>query len=200
MTAAARQLVAAPDLIRPVIGYRLWRLGEDGLWSAYIDERWCRGVHTAVCRAAAGSHKDAAPGRDCTCGIYAWYEPCPTLGWAATRHLVAGAVALWGEIELHPFGMRARDAMVVALVTPPWQRTKWRRLMRVADDLECEAVPVRRLEEAALHHGAALPQDMAPSPRGSRVGYAVEQRLGAPAGSGWRASSLISQTSRRSDA
>jgi hypothetical protein len=192
MTADARLASLAPDLIQPVVGYRLWRLGVDGLWSPYVEDRWTPGVHTAVCRAQAPGHDDAAPGHDCSCGIYAWYEPCLILGWAATRHLVAGAVALWGEIELHPFGMRAREAMVVALVAPPWHRTKWRRLMDVARDLDVDAGPARRLQTEALRHGALLPDGMAPTPRTTRVGYAVDQGLGARAGSGWRGSSLAS--------
>jgi hypothetical protein len=151
-----------------------------------------RGVHTAVCRAHGPVHDDAVPGHDCSCGIYAWYEPCLILAWAATRHLVAGAVAVWGEIELHPFGMRARDAMVIALVTPPWRRTKRRRLIDVARDLDVDTVPARRLRSEALRHGAPLPPGMVPKPRGTRVGDAVEQRLGASAGSGWQKSSLVS--------
>jgi hypothetical protein len=192
MTADPPLAGVAADLIQPVLGYRLWRLGMDALWSPYVEDRWTRGVHTAVCRAQAAVHDDAAPGHDCSCGIYAWYEPCLILGWAATRHLVAGAVALWGEIELHPFGMRAREAMVVALVAPPWHRTKWRRLMDVARDLDVDAVPARRLQTEALRHAAPVPAGMAPTPRGTRVGYAVDQRLGPSAGSGWRTSSLVS--------
>jgi hypothetical protein len=190
----------APDLVQPVVGYRLWRLDEDGLCSPYIAERWKRGVHTAVCRAEDAAHDDAVPGHDCTCGIYAWYEPCLILGWAATRHLVAGAVALWGEIELHPFGMRARQAMVVALAVPPWRGTKWRRIMNVARDLDVDAVPARRVKAEALRHGAPVPPGMAPKPRATRVGYAVDQHLGASAGPGWRASSLITSARRRADA
>jgi hypothetical protein len=34
---------------------------------------------------------------------------------------------------------------------------------------------------------------MAPGPAATRIGYAVTQRLGAGAGSGWRASSMIAQ-------
>ena len=185
--------LVAPDLVDPVVGYRLWRLGDDGLWSPYVEERWGRGVHTAICRAERSDHPAAAPAHDCSCGIHAWYEPCPTLSWAATRHLVAGAVALWGDIELHPFGMRAARGMIVALALPPWHGTKPRRILEVATELEIEAVPARQLEAVALEHGAPVPDGMAPEPRASRAAYAVEQRL-AEAQSGWRPSSLVSRT------
>jgi hypothetical protein len=184
----------APDLVEPVIGYRLWRLGEGSLWSPYVEERWDRGVHTAVCRAERRDHAEPAPAHDCSCGIHAWYEPCPTLSWAATRHLVAGAIALWGAIELHPFGMRAEHGMIVALALPPWHGTKPRRIVEIAAALEVDAVPARRLEAVALEHGKPIPPGMAPQPRASRAAYAVEQRLRESDGTGWRPSSLVSRT------
>jgi hypothetical protein len=183
----------APDLVQPVIGYRLWRLDDDALWSPYVEERWARGVHTAVCRAERGDHADPAPAHDCSCGIHAWYEPCPTLSWAATRHLVAGAIALWGDLELHPFGMRAARGMIVALALPPWNGPKPRRIVEMASALEVEAVPVRRLEAAALEYGAPIPPGMAPQPRASRAAYAVEQRMRESEAGGWRPSSLVSR-------
>jgi hypothetical protein len=186
--------VLAPDLVQPVIGYRLWRLGDEGLHSPYVDEEWRRGVHTAVCRAERRDHAEPAPAHDCSCGIHAWYEPCPTLSWTATRHLVAGAVALWGDIELHPFGMRAGRGMIVALALPPWSGTKPRRILEVAADLDVDAVPMRHLEPAALAHGAPIPPGMAPAPRASRAEYAVEERLGRPHDGGWGPSSLVSRT------
>jgi hypothetical protein len=193
MSAGPGEMVA-PDLVNAVIGYRLWRLGDDALWSPYVEERWDRGVHGAVCRADRAQHTEPAPAHDCSCGIHAWYEPCPTLSWAATRHLVAGAVALWGDIELHPFGMRAARGMVVALALPPWHGTKPRRIAEMAAALDIEAVPARRLEAVALEHGGPVPHGMAPEPRASRAAYAVEQRFAENAGGGWRPSSLVSRT------
>jgi hypothetical protein len=183
----------APDLVQPVIGYRLWRLDDEALWSPYVEERWERGVHEAVCRADRGDHTEPAPAHDCSCGIHAWYEPCPTLSWAATRHLVAGAIALWGDMELHPFGMRAARGMIVALALPPWNGPKPRRIVEIANALEVEAVPARRLEAAALEHGAPIPPGMAPEPRASRAAYAVEQRMRESDTAGWRPSSLVSR-------
>ena len=193
MTAGRPGEMPAPDLVQPVIGYRLWRLGDDdALYSPYVEERWQRGVHTATCRAERADHDEPAPGPDCSCGLHAWYEPCPTLSWAATRHLVAGAVALWGDIELHPFGMRAERGMVLALALPPWSGTKPRRITELAAMLDVEAVPARRLEAVARRHGAPIPPGLAPEPRASRAAYAVEQRL-ADADSAWRPSSLVSR-------
>ncbi len=194
MTPDAAGGAFAPDLVQPVIGYRLWRLGDDALYSPYVDERWARGVHTASCRADRGAHHDAPPAHDCTCGIHAWYEPCPTLSWATTRHLVAGAVALWGAMELHPFGMRAERGMIVALALPPWNGPKPRRIVELASELDIDAVPIRRLEATALEHGAPIPAGMAPVPRAGRAALAVEQRFLEADTGGWRPSSLVSRT------
>jgi hypothetical protein len=195
MSAGRPGEMQAPDLVQPVIGYRLWRLGDDALYSPYVEERWGRGVHAAVCRAERGDHAEAAPAHDCSCGIHAWYEPCPTLSWAATRHLVAGAIALWGDMELHPFGMRAARGMIVALALPPWNGPKPRRIVEMANALDVEVVPARRLEAVALTHGAPVPDGMAPEPRASRAAYAVEQRLAeARREDPWRPSSLVSRT------
>jgi hypothetical protein len=153
---------AAPDLIEPVIGYRQWRLRGDALWSVYLDMPWCRGVNTARCASAAGDHDEAAPAHACTCGIYAWYRPCPRLG-SAAPHLVAGAVVLWGAMELHPTGMRAEHAMVVGLALPLTSGAKRRRVTAAASALEVPAVPARQLAAAALACGRPLPRALVPS-------------------------------------
>jgi hypothetical protein len=153
---------AAPDLIEPVIGYRQWRLRGGALCSPYFDMSWRRGVNTARC-AAPGGHGEAAPGHACTCGIHAWYRPCPRLASAATGDLVAGAIVVWGAVELHPTGMRAEHAMVVALALPVVSRTKRRRVREVASTLEVPAVPARLLAAAALACGRPIGRALVPA-------------------------------------
>lgn len=151
----------APDLIHPVVGFRLWRFEEGALWSPYFRERWSRGRHTATCRAASGQrHAGPSPAHTCTCGIYAWYRPCPRLAYACTTSLVGGAVVLWGLIELHAGGMRAQYAMVVALALPLSRGAKRRSILAVADALEVETVPARELAAAAGAHGAPVPREL----------------------------------------
>jgi hypothetical protein len=153
MDAATVLAARAPDLVEPVIGYRQWRLHDGMLWSPFAEFRWERGVNTARCT-VGGGHPEPAPGHACACGIYAWYRPCPRLG-SATPHLVPGAVAVWGEVELHATGLRAQYAAIVALVLP-WWRGKRRQVVELADALEVDAVPARRLREAALGHGLPI--------------------------------------------
>ena len=159
----------APDLISPVIGFRQWRLRDDALWSLHAEDRWARGLLTARCL-GDDAHDDPAPLNGCTCGFYAWYAPTPRTASAATADLVAGAVALWGRVELHAHGMRAQHAMVVALALPLSWGAKRRRLLAVADALEVPTVPARRLKRAALEHGDVIsrsmrPQDTTPNKR-----------------------------------
>jgi hypothetical protein len=152
----------APDLMHPVLGFRLWRVEDDALWSPYADHRWGRGRQTARCIAGPRrAHAGPSPGHACTCGIYA---PCPRLASAATSDLVGGAVALWGQLELHPTGVRAQHAMVVALALPFSRWAKRQRILAVARALEVEAVPARRLVATASAYGAPVPRELVPRP------------------------------------
>ena len=158
---SALETARAPDLVEPLIGYRQWRLHRTTLRSPFVDYEWVRGVNTARCDLGA-PHAERAPGRTCVCGLHAWYRPCPRLGYA-TPDLVAGVVVMWGEIELHPTGMRAQHAAIVALALPLARTSKRSAVLDVAGALEVEAVPARRLTAAALGHGRALASGMAPA-------------------------------------
>ncbi len=130
------------------------------------EHRWDAGVQTARCTA----HDHVAPQNGCTCGIYAWYDPPARGASAGTSELVAGAVALWGQLELHARGMRAEHAVLVALALPLSRGAKRRRLVAAADALGVPAVPARRLATAASAHGAPIarwmrPPDLEPNKR-----------------------------------
>jgi hypothetical protein len=122
------------------------------------DDRWDGDVRIARCAA----HGHPAPQNGCTCGIYAWYDPPARSASAATAELVAGAVALWGQIELHAHGMRAEHAVLVALALPLSRGAKRRRLVAAADAIGVPAVPARRLAPTAAAHGAPIPRRMRP--------------------------------------
>ncbi|MGA2009251.1 MAG: hypothetical protein ABSH51_01770, partial [Solirubrobacteraceae bacterium] len=149
-----------PDLVTAVIGFRQWRLIGSELWSLRGSDHWEPGLQTAVCDAA--THPGPAPAKGCTCGIHAWYDPTPRGASAATRDLVAGAVALWGTIELHAHGMRAEHGVVVALALPYSWGVKRRRILAAADAFGVVAVPARTLKAAALAHGEVIPRRMRP--------------------------------------
>ncbi|MCU0257970.1 MAG: SCP2 sterol-binding domain-containing protein [Solirubrobacteraceae bacterium] len=138
----------APDLAEALIGYRAWRIDAAGRlypWTLAPAGPWVPGVNTAVCHMAdfdpsrrLTPHKP--PGRRCMCGIYALASPSdPRLHGRGGQ--VIGAIAVWGDVEVHRTGFRAEHAAVVALAEPG-----------------PEAGPAVRAaaREAAQHHGVAL--------------------------------------------
>jgi len=150
----------APDLADAVIGYRQWRLNEWGLTSPFHDYAWEKGVNTALCARRPG-HLEHAPAHSCGCGLHAWYRPAPRLG-HATPALVGGAIAMWGDVELHPTGLRSQYACVVALVLPWIGTSKRRRVTRVGELLEVEIVPLNALTVAAERYGKPVSDALVP--------------------------------------
>jgi hypothetical protein len=115
---------AAPDLVDPIVGFRQWRLSEAALWSLYSGVRWSTTELRATC--SPGRHDPTlAPSKGCSCGIYACYDPCPLMAPAGTPDFVAGAVVVWGRVEVHATGMRAEHARIVGpgTATDVWRQT-----------------------------------------------------------------------------
>jgi hypothetical protein len=156
----------APDLVEPVIGYRQWRLADMGLQSIACDEVWREPTLDARCR-VGGHPQETAPASGCSCGVHAWYEPCPRTASAPTRDYVAGAVVLWGAIELHVTGMRAQHCRIVALALPLSRWAKRDRVMDVAEHLGVPAVRHRDLTTILGERGAPVPAGLRPRPRGA---------------------------------
>jgi hypothetical protein len=158
-----------PDLIEPIIGYREWVIIGEELLSPLARMRWdagpMRAECLALCRRAGGlwrrpsPHHVPAPDSDCVCGIYALFAPHDRRG-RDPLALVRGAVVLWGRIEVHAgAGMRAEFARIVALALPsPPSRPG--PVLRVAQLLGVEAVPVEQLTQAAAAHGQPLPPSL----------------------------------------
>lgn len=165
MRVNTRSTDVAPDLIAPVTGFRQWRLSDEGLRSMLYDEPWPRATLTARCRAHAHPADDA-PLTECSCGVYAWYRPCPRTASAGSADLVAGAVVLWGRVEAHAIGMRGEHCRIVALALPLSRGRKRERLRAVAHRLRVPAVPHRALREVAAIYGAPVPEQLIP-PRAS---------------------------------
>jgi hypothetical protein len=158
----AEPLPSAPDLVDPIIGYRQWRLLDGTLKSMFIAEDWLAASRHAGCY--AGRHEPAdAPAKDCSCGIYAYYDPVPRMASAGTRELVGGVIVLWGRVELHATGMRAEHARLVALELPLSRARKRREVVAAAQRLGVVAVPHHKLSATALRHGLPLGREMRPS-------------------------------------
>lgn len=106
-------------------------LVEGALTSLFNDTPWQRAHLSAHCDSRE-HHPEVVPDHACSCGIYAYYDPCPRTASAVTRDLVAGAVVMWGRVELHGSGLRAEHAQIVALELPLSLGTKRRSVLEVA--------------------------------------------------------------------
>ncbi len=151
----------APDLIHPIIGYRQWRLVDGALTSLFNDTRWERAHLYARCD-SRDHHPEIVPDHACSCGIYAYYDPCPRTASAVTRDLVAGAVVMWGRVELHGTGLRAEHAQIVALELPLSAGPKRHSVLEVAEGLGVVAVPHRQLRSVAGEQGVPLDRSLRP--------------------------------------
>jgi hypothetical protein len=161
----------APDLARPIIGYRDWVQVGDEILSPLARTRWTAEPMQAEClpscRGARGlwrtasAHPGPAPDPGCVCGIYALFEPSRP-GRRERLALVRGAVVLWGRIELHQRGMRAEFARIVTLALPSSRRHA-AAVARIAELLDVEAVRARDLPAAALAYGEPLEPTLIPT-------------------------------------
>jgi hypothetical protein len=152
---------AAPDLIHPVVGYRQWRMHEGEVRSVHTWDRWKPGAMTARCHATT-RHAEPPPVNGCSCGFYARYSPFARTASAGTPDLVAGAVALWGRLELHPHGLRGEHAQIIALALPILPGPKRRRVQEAARAMGVPAVPARQLRATAERQGAPIPSALRP--------------------------------------
>jgi hypothetical protein len=150
----------APDLIVPLVGFRQWRLVGGMPTSVYDRTPWPEGQLTATCDRGHGAPE--VPAKDCSCGVYAYYDPCPRTASAATADLVGGAVVVWGRIEAHIYGMRGEHARIVALELPLSRGRKRQAVIAAAERLGVPAVPHRSLKPVALEHGAVLQPSLRP--------------------------------------
>ena len=150
----------APDFIVPVVGFRQWRLVDGMPTSMYDGAAWPEGSITAGCD--RGHNPADVPVKDCSCGVYAYYDPCPRTASAATPDLIGGAVVVWGRVEAHIYGMRGEHARIVAFELPLSRGRKRRAVIEAAQRLGVPAVPHRSLKSVALEHGEVLAPALRP--------------------------------------
>lgn len=149
-----------------VIGYRSWRLADWVLAPVSYGDPWRPGINRAVCKVddtalglysrmlgretttAPARHK--APHQNCRCGLYAYHD-LP----ANSEGVVVGAVAAWGDLQVHCNGFRAEHAQIVALVEADG-------LTEVAELYGVPLVPRSMLTMEAHQHGSPLPVSLRP--------------------------------------
>jgi glycine cleavage system H protein len=117
------------------------------------------------------------------CGLYALVDPADRrLDFRADQ--AVGAIAAWGDMEVHRSGFRAEHACITALALPDRADHDQRLALELA--AERYGVPLvapQRLSAEALRHGAPLPDDLWgpepvwPAPRRSEA----DRRASTPA-------------------
>lgn len=160
--------MTAPDFIEPLIGFRAWHLDPDGSlvpWSLQGAGAWQPGVNTAECHAGK-DHQPPATG--CMCGLYALATACDHRLHGRDGQIV-GAIAAWGDIELHRTGFRAQHAAIVALARP---HGRHEAAERAAARHEVPLVEFDELEVTVRGHGRpidpSLLEDDRPQPERHR--------------------------------
>jgi hypothetical protein len=156
----------APDLIAPVIGYRDWRVTEDGLTSPHTGAVWLEHTMHATCLPTRVEDlirpEHDAPHPGCSCGIHAYYALEDRASKVDYRG-VCGVVSLWGRLEAHEDGMRAEWARVEALgVYQRWSRRQTRAVLDVASQLGCDVYDLADLPVVASRYGSELPEIVLP--------------------------------------
>jgi hypothetical protein len=153
---------AEPVYSQAAIGYRSWGVAPDGaLRSTGLGgTRWRRGPNVAYC-GAGGEHD--APHALCGCGLYARHDPPE--GVEARSPWIPGAVAVRGRVLVHHDGMRAEEAVIVALAVPlDPHPADLRRAEAVADRYGVPLVPYDELRAEAECYGAPVPLAERPDP------------------------------------
>jgi hypothetical protein len=163
---------AAPDYVEPLVGWRLWLVGETPfgmrLRSVFPETEWqpCQAVRAAcLARHAlriswpfthrAGRH--AAPDTNCTCGLYAarpeWL--LKHLNDHEARYVI-GRVMLWGEVVECEQGWRGACAYPAHLYVPRLATDDGpAAVQKRAHALEVYGVPVEQTSDVALELLAA---------------------------------------------
>jgi glycine cleavage system H protein len=151
--------VNAPDFLEAVVGYRAWHVEPDGRlrpWT-FTSLAWEPGVNEAVC---ARDVRHQPPVADCMCGLYALTDPADRrLDFRADQ--AVGAIAAWGDMEVHRTGFRAEHASITALALPDRADHDQRVALELAARrYGVSLVPPEQLSAEALRHGTPLPDDL----------------------------------------
>jgi hypothetical protein len=162
----------------PLLAYRAFRADAYARLRAWnLSYAWSPGVNRARC-VTCNSHR--APVHNCECGLYGRFgsahvpefDDYPRQEKHTGFVYVLGAVALWGQVEVHADGARAEYAAIVAVARPdaaalrddPEADAYLALLDRVADRYDVPLVPRASLEFEALRWGDPVTPDLKPDP------------------------------------
>lgn len=172
-----------------IVGFRIWSIDAFGALrpQSVNHAPWVPGLNVAGCaRQQMGlvfylwnnsgyggvpPEKHKAPHKNCECGLYARFdvESLPLIDYesvATGTPFVAGAIAAWGDVQVHRDGFRAEKACVVALAMPEAAPPELRDLLaRIGKRYHAPVVPRAMLAQEAALHGSPLPEEAKPARR-----------------------------------
>lgn len=156
-----------PTFSECVIGYRQWRVDDWVLSPLSVGKPWRPGVNHARCQqnpfvihlgyAEPAMQEHKAPHQECACGIYAYHDPD---GLVSGAGVVLGAIAAWGDLQVHHGGFRAEHAQIVALVDGDMGAAG--DLTEIAKFYGVPLIGRDLLTMEAERHGQPLPVDVRP--------------------------------------
>lgn len=157
-----------------VVGFREWRLADWLLAPLSVGDPWRPGVNRARCNLgtptlfmAAADPTHDAPHGDCDCGFYAFHDlpPHPRSVYSFDRRtdMVLGAVAAWGNLEVHHDGFRAECAQILAIAEPTrYQHATPEGFALAVETYRVPVVACDELQAEAMKHGQPLPEAARP--------------------------------------
>lgn len=155
---------AAPDLIEPITGWRLWAVGPSGPGDVLISPlrrrvTWHPGRELVAACTATSHFGGDAPVRGCSCGIHAFAERnravrlLAALAPQSSAPMVVGRVRLWGRVAVCEDGYRAQCAYPAEMWVPPPAGWLERGLARYGGPVH--AMPAEWWDEARRKGAAA---------------------------------------------
>ena len=159
--------------VQPVVGFRVWKLSAEGALlpravsalARLEAEPWQPGRNDARCMylgRSRGPHPP--PHADCDCGLHAYHDLARMARAARAEECVGGAIAAWGDLQVHRSGFRAQHAQVVALAIPDTVGMAARARLAAAR-YDVPLVGCDELQACAAAHGAPLPGAVRPARR-----------------------------------
>jgi hypothetical protein len=151
--------VYAPDVVEPIVGWRLWRIAERGgsarLRSLFVHDVWpyleplqARCAVPRLSRRRRPPHDP--PVTDCDCGIYAtsWRDVSAHLhaSWRRRPGFVVGEVDLWGSVVEAEHGWRGTYAYPRRLFLLAPRKADAGDVVRLTTELERYGVEVDAVE------------------------------------------------------
>lgn len=143
--------------VRPIAGYRIWRLYEGRLHGPWLPMTWLSAKEHATCF-VRGSFVHSVPSKHCVCGIHAFHDVDSATN-DIPRDCVVGAVIGTGGVLVHWRGFRAKCVEIVAIADYPPVPTE--QLSKVAREYGVPLCSIEDLTARARARGRFIGKNLA---------------------------------------